>query len=453
MEPVHSVRPLNWVSLALFLVVALSPVPASEIVRLNDDGGWCWFEDERVIVHDGTLIIGSVASGHRDPARKGNIEVATYELATGKKHVSVLHRNLELDDHDSPVLLVRPDGRLLTLYSKHGPESHFYYRISTAPNDATRWQPERRFTPTESSRITYSNLHFLSEENGGKGRIYDFYRGLDNSFKPSYAYSDDRGESWNSGNVFIDVPTQVRHRPYVKYASNGADTVHVFYTEGHPRDFDNAVYHVFYRRGDLHHTGGQRIRSLGDGLLEPSEGTLVFAGDPDNVAWVADLHLDGSGRPVGVFSVQKDSAGLPPGQGGDDHRYRYARWSGDKWETHEIGYAGTRLYPREDDYTGGIALDPDDTSIIYFSTNADPATGAPLLSTSDGKRHYEIYQGVTADGGSSWSFTTITENSATDNLRPIVPRWSSDKTALLWLRGTYRSYTDYSLEIVGQIRD
>ena len=36
-----------------------------------------------------------------------------------------------------------------------------------------------------------------------------------------------------------------------------------------------------------------------------------------------------------------------------------------------------------------------------------------------------------------------------DNLRPIVPRAERPEPIVLWLRGTYRSYTDYDLEVVG----
>lgn len=439
---------------AAVLSAGLFGARAQEIERMvtfNDDGGWCWFQDERALVQDGKIIIGSIASGYAEPARRGNVEVTSYDLASSKKTVTVLHPNLQLDDHAAPAFLVRPDGRLLTLYSKHGDENHFYYRISAAPGDATRWRKEHRFTPSESSRITYSNLHLLSAENGGKGRIYDFYRGLDDSFKPSYAYSDDWGASWASGNVFIRVPTEFRHRPYVKYASDGISTVHIFYTDGHPRNFDNSVYHVFYRDGELHASDGRVIRSLREGLERPGEGTLVFRGDPDNVAWVIDVQIDSDGHPYGVFSVQKDAAGLPPEQDGKDHRFHYARWDGDRWIEHEIAYGGRRLYAREGDYTGLVALDPDDRNILYISTDADPVTGVPLISKTDKRRHREIFKGVTADGGATWKWSAITKNSSADNLRPIVPKWSNDKTALLWLRGEYRKYTDYDLEVVGLI--
>ncbi len=448
---------------ALRLVPVLcvnSILPAAEpdrILTFNDDGGWSWFEDERAIVHDGKLIIGSVAAGVHDPSRRGDIEVVTYDLASGAKTLSELHHNLasgktEYDDHNSPALLARPDGRIIAVYSKHGPENRFYYRISTRPNNPTAWQPEKIFIPSETSRITYSNLHRLSRENGGRGRLYNFFRGLHNSFKPSYAFSDDGGETWQTGNVFIDVPTQYRHRPYVKYASNGVDTVHIFYTEGHPRNFDNSACHVFYRDGKLHRSDGSVIRALVEGLKDPTEGTRVFQGDPNNVAWVSDIHLDDKGRPYVAYSVQKDSAGLPPRQGGEDHRYRYARWTGKQWLDHEIAFAGSRLYAGEDDYTGNIALDPADPNAVYISTNADPATGQPLVSKTDARRHYEIFRGRTSDGGARWSWTPLTQNSILDNIRPAAPIWKSRQVIVLWLRGVYRSYTDYDLDVVGVIR-
>lgn len=432
----------------LFFLIFLL-LPSERVAIINDDGAWSWFEDDRAIIHEGKVIVGSAAAGTHEPGRRGDIEVVTYEIATGRKtlfelHDALLSRRNAYDDHNSPALLVRPDGRILAVYSKHSEENCFYYRISSRSGDTMAWGEERVFVPSEKSRITYSNLHRLSYENGGRGRIYNFYRGLDDSFKPSYAWSDDVGETWTSGGIFIQVPAKVRHRPYVKYASNGVDTVHMFYTEGHPRNFDNSAYHVYYRGGNLHRTDGSVIRAL-------AEGTRIFQGDADNVAWVSDIHLDAQGRPRVAYSVQKNSGGLPPGQGGDDHRYRYARWTGAKWEDHEIAYAGSRLYAGEDDYTGNIALDPDNPDVVFISANVDPATGRPLTSKGDGQCHYEIFQGVTKDGRAIWTWSAVTRDSNSDNIRPIVPKWDHRNRALLWLRGKYISYTNYDLEVVGTI--
>ena len=86
-------------------------------MQLNDNGGWSWFMDPRVIVNEGKLIIGSVRAVGSNQAnasdpRSGNVEVSVYDIETGKTNVVVLHPHLEQDDHDAPAFYVRPDGRL-----------------------------------------------------------------------------------------------------------------------------------------------------------------------------------------------------------------------------------------------------------------------------------------------------------------------------------------------------
>jgi len=434
----------SLLSLALFGAATLAW--STEPILFNDDGGWCWFQDERVVIHRGRLVIGSVAAGIHDEARRGDVEVLTYDLASGRKTLSELHDRLQLDDHDAPALWVRPDGRWLAIYTKHGSENRFYCRLSVR-QDPTEWGPERTIVPSETSRITYSNVHYLAKEK----RLYNFFRGLDNSFKPSYAFSDDLGETWTRGNVIIQVPGKFRHRPYARYASNSADTIHIFYTDGHPRNYDNSAYHVYYRAGKLYRSDGTLIGSLAEGLKEPGDGMRVFAGDADNVAWVSDIHLDRKGRPYVAYSVQEGGAAVPEQEHGQDHRYRYARWDGSRWRDYEIAYAGSRLYAGENDYTGNIALDPADPGTLYISTNADPRTGRPLISRSDGRRHWEIFRGRSPDGGRNWQWTAITRDSTCDNIRPTVPAPEGGYAAVLWLRGTYTSYTNYDLDVVGII--
>jgi hypothetical protein len=48
-------------------------------------------------------------------------------------------------------------------------------------------------------------------------------------------------------------------------------------------------------------------------------------------------------------------------------------------------------------------------------------------------------------------WTAVTKDSTADNIRPIVPIWKNKRYALLWLRGAYRTYTDYDLAVVGFI--
>jgi 2-polyprenyl-3-methyl-5-hydroxy-6-metoxy-1,4-benzoquinol methylase len=107
-----------------------------------------------------------------------------------------------------------------------------------------------------------------------------------------------------------------------------------------------------------------------------------------------------------------------------------------------MAQAGPGLYEREDDYTGLAAIDPANVNRVFISANVDPRSGAALP-------HHEIFEGTTADGGAMWTWRPITFNSSVDNLRPIVPHWDDNHTALLWLRGAYTTFTDYDLDVVG----
>jgi hypothetical protein len=154
-----------------------------------------------------------------------------------------------------------------------------------------------------------------------------------------------------------------------------------------------------------------------------------------------------------IYTVQVDGQNQPRGKGGRDHRFRYARWTGEQWLDFEAGYAGRRLYPGEDDYTGLAAIDPISPNVIYISTDVDPSSGKPLVTESDGRRYREIFQGRTYDGGRTWQWKAITAQSITDNIRPITVAWGEDRTILLWLEGSMKSYTDYELSIRGRVID
>jgi hypothetical protein len=445
---------MNKVTVLFFLLSSRS-LAQPGLITFNDDGAWCWFQDERALIHNGQLVVGSVAAGTDDPSRKGDIEATVFDLTEGRRVIIELHDGLtELggayDDHNTPAFLALPDGRLLAVYSRHGPDPYFYYRLTKPSSGSTQWTDTRSFVTSPSTELTYSNLHLLLKENGGTGRLYNFFRGLDGTIKPSYAFSDDWAENWTTGNIIIEVPGGQLHRPYVKYASNGVDTIHFLFTEGHPHVYPNSVYHVFYRDGLLHQSDGTVIRALSEGLNRPEEGTLVFRGNEGRRAWTSDIHLDEEGKPYVAFSVRIDPEQLPLGTGGLDHRYFYARWTGAEWEQQEIAFGGSCLYWWQDDYTGNIALDPDSPETVYISTDADPSNGTPLKSEADGGRHFEIYRGDNREGG-SWGWVAVTSNSRVDNIRPIVPKWDRENTALLWLRGDYRTYTNYDLEIVGLI--
>jgi putative BNR repeat neuraminidase len=418
---------------------------AGTLVELNDNGAWSWFMDERTIVDRGRLLVGSVRANGRfadsDRPGWGNVELSILELQTRKIEHVLLHEHLEQDDHDAPGLLVLRDGRYLAAYSEHNQRLRFWFRISTRPGDPRSWETEVEVVTPGSKgnwggdNFTYCNPMRLRAE---RDRLYLFHRGV--SQDPNYLTSDDDGRHWTYGGKLFDG----RHgySPYAKYAGNGVDTIHFVATEDHPRNFDNSLYHGFVRTGKIYRSDGTLTASLSTSTnttVRPWDLTCVYQGGPTNVAWMTDLELDNHGHPVVLFTVQVDGAGLPPGQGGFDHRFHYARWDGTQWDESQIAYAGTRLYAGEDDYTGLGSINPQNTSTVFISTDADPRTGTPLISQADGLRHHELFRGTTPDGGRSWTWTAITANSTVDNLRPLVPAWKDRRTALIWMRGTYRA--------------
>ncbi len=431
---------------------------AGPLIQLNDNGAWSWFMDERAIIDRGKLIVGSVRavgtfqSGKDDP-RWGNVEVSVLDLASGGVKSVVLHAHFEQDDHDGPALFVRPDGRYLAVYSKHAVERKFHARVSE-PGDPLTWGPASEFLSPGGQRgyggdnVTYSNLFPLKT-----GQLFNFYRGP--GHEPNYATSDDWGKTWTYGGHLLKG--KGGYSPYLKYAFDGRDTLHFVATEDHPRNYDNSIYHGFISNDFIHLSDGTPKVPLSKSI-EPSlpawDLTKVFAGDPDNVGWVIDLELDKEKRPYLGFSVQKDGRGLPRGKGGMDHRFFQGRWDGASWRVHEVAFAGTRLYPGEDDYTGLLALDPNSPDIVYISTDAEPKTGVPLISKADGKRHRELFRGTTADAGRSWTWEAITANSTMDNLRPLVPRWEDPRTALVWMRGDYKNnHGEWTTAVVATILD
>jgi hypothetical protein len=431
----------------------------TDTLVINPNGGWCWFEDPRVLVDEekGYLLAGTVKSP------QGDIDVTVVDLKTSDSRVVTLDPAYQSDDHDSPAILKLRDGHYLAMWGPHGifggvktraDANTIRWRISEKPHDPFTWGELR--TWTDKQGVSYSNLFQLPD-----GTVLDFHRGR--GFDPNYLVSADDGRTFTYGGQLLRFAgrndTENRAgRPYLRYAQHGG-RIHLIATEDHPRDYNNSIYHAYIEDGRIYHSDGREVGPVSTTettTIQPDHLTRVFAGDPRNVAWAIDLEVDDEGRPYAAFSVQKDDHDKPRTKAGDaasgtDLRYYYARWDGRNWVVHHMAHAGSRLYPQEADYTGLVALHPHDPDVVVISTNADPATGKPLISGADGKRHHELFLGRTADGGATWQWTPLTADSPYDNLRPIVPAWKGGPTALLWLRGTFTTFRDYRQEVALRI--
>ena len=405
------------------------------------NGAWSWFEDERAIIDDSDpnntlLLLSSVSSAANGNPESGDVDLLWRNLDTGLQGEFELNDRLERDDHDSASLYIRPDGRYIAMYSKHITDSLTRWRISTNPNDPTAWGPEQ--TLNNGAGTTYNNTYYLPDDNGGAGRTYNFTRA--DNFDPIVQTSSNDGTTWTEQGKLL-TEGGGGDRPYLRYASDGKK-IHFIATERHPRNFQNSVYHGYVQDGVLYDTTGSVI----DGNLfdangsAPNQLTTVFKNGSQfdgltlTRAWTINLEMDNTGNPVGIISARVSD-------NNQDHRFLYARYDGAEWQVNQLAEAGGFLYAAEDDYTGLASIDPENPNVVYMSSDIDPRDSSPTSK-------YELYKGVTGDFGKSWTWSAITENSTIDNLRPVVPSWNGNETAVTWMRGNYNSFTNWDTEMV-----
>jgi hypothetical protein len=429
-----------------------SPTDLGPPVVINDNGGWCWYQDPRVVVDEakGTLLVGSVAgpAGPGGATRSGDIDLVAYDLRR-RKGQRVVIDHIEIDDHDDPALHIRSDGRYLVMYSNHNIDYLTRYRVSSSPHDARVFGPKRAFDWTSvhsDFHTTYNNVYYLPTE----GTLYDFSRADNRS--PNILTSADEGSTWAYAGKLTRSSDNVGYvNGYFKYASNGLDRIHFVGTEHHPYDYDTSLYHGIVKGGMTYQSDGVTVADddiRDDEAPAPADFTLVFrtgsapGGTPLTHAWPLDLELDASGNPHVLFVTRAHDQ--PDGTNFSDHRFVHARWNGGAWVVHELAKAGARLLPSQDDYTGLAVLNPHDLDTVYISSAIDPRDGVPTAM-------HEIYAGKTGDGGATWTWTPITEGSLLDNIRPIAAVWGGTHTALLWMRGTMRQGAAWDMAIVAQL--
>jgi hypothetical protein len=419
---------------------------------INDNGAWCWFQDERAVVDPdaGLLVVGSIAApeGPGGADRAGNVELTVVDLRAGTSEVVVLHAQFEADDHDVPAFWRRSDGRWLAVYTKHKTDDLTRWRVSE-PGDPRTWGPERTFDWSEFTGgrgVTYSNLHLLD------GRLYCFARAVNDD--PCALVSDDEGDTWTYAGKLFTRPKVGYVNGYTRYVSTPS-RVDLITTDHHPRDYNNSIYHGYLEAGALHRTDGTVVDPVALDADAPSQVELttilaadsVWDGEPMSHCWTIDIRRGNDGSLAAVLLARHDTPQKPEDAFArqhpvPDHRFFYARLApGGTWQVRQLARAGHGLLPHENDYTGLVAIDPYDLDTLYVSTPIDPRDGATL-------EHHEIFHARSTDAGTTWSWTPVTKDSTGDNLRPIVAPGDPSRIPLLWFRGTMTASQHYNCEVV-----
>jgi hypothetical protein len=420
------------------------------LIQFNDNGAWCWYQDERAVIDmtGGKLILGSDASGSGvgGSARNGVIDAVIFDLRTGLSERYPLMQ-AGCDDHNAPAFLVRPDGKYLAMYAQHYDAYNSRYRIF----DGAAWTPEQRFDWTTipggtDYTIAYSNLYYLSTE----GRVYDFARA--NHRCPNILISTNMGDTWAYGGILATNTSNTYNKGYYRYWGNGVDRIDFIFTEQHPRDTMTSIYHGYIRGQKSYRSDGTltddnvldtlRIPSFGDFTKVFGDSTFL-AGYLMRRCWNTDVVRYDDGTMVTIATARTSQYTGSDASINPEHAFIYCRYNGVSWTSSYLGKAGPKLYSSEADYTGNAAAHPNDPNMIFISTTWDPRDSTVNLGV------HEIFRGVTSDRGMTWAWTPITQNSTRHNIRPIVPQWDSDNTALLWWRGTYSSAQSFNAAVVG----
>ncbi|MFV0505530.1 MAG: BNR-4 repeat-containing protein [Bacteroidales bacterium] len=391
-----------------------------------DDGAWCWFSDPRSVYHQGNKE--AIYTGWVDS--QGSINIGMYNLKTKEQTTRVVKEKLQRDDHVNPSILFLPDGRLMTFFTKHN--GGMYYTTSKKAEDISAFE-ELTFLDL-GNQLCYSNPVMLSEENY---RIYLFFRG-GKTWKPTFIYSDDLGKTWSDPITVAAKPEANNiNRPYTKVVSDGKGTIHLAFTDGHPRDEPfNSIYYLKYEKGLWSDASGKFQTSMGDLPINQHLIPRAYDGfEEHSRAWIWDIAIDDNNNPSFVYTRLPEET---------KHQYFYAKWNGAAWEHSKVAQGG-KDFPidpnrtkaernPEPHYSGGIIIDHSSTNQLY-------------LSRPVGNR-FEIFKYTKATD--KWSEEQITHNSSYDNVRPFVVRNMPKEHApvLLWMENyMYRHYSDYKTAI------
>lgn len=403
------------------------------------DGGWCWYQDPRVIISNEKLIIAGLSG------QSGDVRLGIFDLKNKRfDSILVLAKEIGADDHNVPALYKRPDKSVLAVWAKHAKEKTHYSSIS-ASNDYLRWTSVDTFKHDYNAKmgVTYMNLYYLKNQ----GKLYNFFRdGL--NFNPSFITSSNHGETWENRTHFISNDVEGFQRPYTRYLQIDENTIGISYTDAHPRNYGNNLYYAEFSNNNFYKVDGTFIKSLNDGPLFSSSAEKIFTGSNTkekpatnesvpNSAWTCAMAKDKNNHPQIGYTLYLND---------DDLRFRISSWDGKKWNDREIAYAGKCLYKVESSYSGLLTFDPEDPTNVYISTDVNPSTG------EDSGGNHEIYSAKIGpnDDISTIKWKALTQNSPHRNIRPIVVS-SDGYKVLLWLYGPWYSFLNYDTNVVGII--
>jgi hypothetical protein len=390
---------------------AAGGIPAPAVFSVT--GGWTWFNSPRAIgVGDG-VVIGAITGA-------GDLLVYDMQSTSG---TDLRGSTFQVDDHANCALLRRSsDNKILAAATPHN-GSGLYTYLSSNADDVSAFGAETNLDSSLGlSLYSYANLVQLTGETNDP--IYLFFRADNGASVRQFYYSKstDQGATWAAATKLLsNNGDSADYPPYVKMVRNGTDRIDFFCTDGHPDNTTtNSIYHFYYEGGSFKKTDGTTLTLP---ITPSSNLSKVYDGSTTR-GWIWDCAVDGSGNPVCVYATYPGTL---------NHRYFRAKWNGTSWDNQFICGGGGYLYSSQPRYSGGVTMDPDDINVVFCSRGYA------------GEGNHRIWRYETADGGSSWTPTTVTTSG--HSIRPFVVRDQAAEPRLAYMTGTYTSFTSFSTDI------
>lgn len=400
------------------LPVAPAPLAATQVVAAPQF--WTQFSRPQV-VRSGDFVY----LGHTD--MDGDTIISQYNVATGVSSSFTLATGGGPNGHDSCVISVRPDGRIMAVWSVQNTEC--LRRISTNPHNISAWGPALKLSGINP--ISYASCWYLSTPN----RHYVHARdgeggGPGDRFCVAWS-STNNGDTFSTGEQWI---TQAGERPYVISVGNGVNRIDFLLTNKHQTDSGpDSFFNIYHCYAIFAADGSKQFFTTGGTLIGSSvtrisdQCTLIHTGATGGPAWPWDIALGTDGHPR-VLYVRQQTA--------DDHRHMFSRWNGSAWVPTEIGASGARLYSSEIWSDGALSFDGLGVDCVLRSVQVGSA--------------WEIQDWRTTDNGATWSkFADITSGSAAGQkaVTPLKVTNADFRVSRAWKFGPINNWNDFNMAL------
>ena len=392
--------------------------------NLKSDGGWTRWQTPVAIRYVGTY--NKTYWGWVD--KSGSIWIGSYDHQSQEYETFKLKDSLNYDDHAAPAILIRNDAKIVVFYTGHG-DNTMYWRISTNAEDISAFDAEKNFAGGRDM-VTYPQpIQLVGESN----KVYLFFREKDDALGYSWVYRTST-DGCDTFSVASQDLLDFVYNPYAKPIQEG-NKIHFLVTEYESPTSMFDVLYCYYYDGSFYKADGTKIGDVpGDLPFSKADLDMVYDssedGNLDSKGY--DIAIDSSGNPVIVFTtLETDVAAY------DIHKYRYSKWNGFSWNDYAITDEGTFICAANPSYSGGIALDKEDPSIVYLS--------------KQNPTEWEIQKWTTADGGENWGTPVdITSSSTKKNIRPQTILNSHTDLPIFWAWGDYAGTTNWDTSIVSK---